>query len=264
MVEDLVMLTQEDLLQLNGLHDTSLSEIKENLDALGLSLRPRSIRSSHWQQILDEKRHQKDVEEIEPTKDSFEILLDTPIKELPLINRAYLVLARNNIHDVGTLVQITDEQLSSFRNVGVTIRDNIVETLAKLNLRLRPNEIAQKDWLVMLKANYAENAQVSELLEPVRKEEEVKKIDFRTIPAEYRENVAANIGDRAMEQTRSENNVYDILISRALRNKDNHNVRADKRPTVKTDYVRPELTYEEKVKFLRDNPEILSDYYEGK
>ena len=85
--------------------------------------------------------------EIQPKKEKEEALnavLNLPIEELDLSGRAYNCLKGAGINYVGQLVQKTDTELLKIRSFGKKSLDEIIEKLAKLNLKLGMTDIKWK------------------------------------------------------------------------------------------------------------------------
>ncbi|RKX60307.1 MAG: DNA-directed RNA polymerase subunit alpha, partial [Thermodesulfobacteriota bacterium] len=71
-------------------------------------------------------------------------LFNTPIEELELSGRAYNCLKGAGINYVGQLVQKTENELLKLRSFGKKSLDEIIEKLAKLDLRLGMKNIEWK------------------------------------------------------------------------------------------------------------------------
>ncbi len=125
-LEDLTLMSEEQLLAGKNFGETSLKEIKDILEMHGLK--------------LGQNVHKKQAEplfrpdELTPEE---RMLHEMTVADLELSVRARKCLARLGINTVGELLSRSGDELLSVRNFGVTSLNEIREKLRERNMRLR-------------------------------------------------------------------------------------------------------------------------------
>ncbi len=121
-IGDLVALSEQDLMKAKNFGDTSLAEIKEQLQRLGLSLGMAPARK----EVRREQEPQIDPQ-----------LLSKPVSELNVSGRVRRCLEKLNIETVGQLIEYTPQQLLAVKNFGTTSLRELQEELARYGLALK-------------------------------------------------------------------------------------------------------------------------------
>lgn len=125
---DLCRFTEQELLGSKNFGETSLDEIKEMLQAKGLSLGQTAGESP--------SREPAAVEDDMFTPDE-QLLMNKPLTFLDLSVRARKCMNRLNITTVGELIRRTQDELLDCKNFGVTSLNEIKGKLAEHGLKLR-------------------------------------------------------------------------------------------------------------------------------
>lgn len=124
---DLTEVSEQELLSGKNFGETSLQEIRDMLDPLGLSIGMNLHQA-----------HQRDLEidnaDLSPQEQA---LLSRPTSDLNLSVRARKCMLRLGIQTIGQLVQRTADELLSSRNFGVTSLNEIRGQLTEMGLKLR-------------------------------------------------------------------------------------------------------------------------------
>ena len=170
-VEDLINLTNEDLSKLRNMGEKSEKEIKNKLDSMGLQLGSKAlldksldINLCDWEKLkkffrYNEKEEKQEIAiAIKKGKTNYYLLnnnlLDEinenntdnirkqliGISELKLSVRANNALKHNNIETLDDLLNLTDEDLSKFKNLGQNTHKEIVDKLDSMGLKLKKEE----------------------------------------------------------------------------------------------------------------------------
>jgi DNA-directed RNA polymerase subunit alpha len=125
-LEDLVRLTEQDLLSGKNFGETSLREIKEMLDAKGLKLGQ-----------LASKEKPRDFGIQESLSPQQQTMVSRPVAELNLSVRARKCMTRLGIVTLGDLIARTPDELLESKNFGVTSLNEVRSKLNDIGLRLR-------------------------------------------------------------------------------------------------------------------------------
>lgn len=125
-INDLLNITESDLLSYKNFGETSLREIKGVLESKGLRLG----------MALEEKRFSSD-ELPDRSTEADQGLLNKPIDDLQLSVRSRKCMQLLNIRTIGELTQRTEAELLGCKNFGVTSLNEIKRILANLGLSLR-------------------------------------------------------------------------------------------------------------------------------
>ena len=124
---DLAKTSEADLLASKNFGETSLVEIREMMDAKGLSLG----------MLAKEAALPEPVYEPEVMTPDEQALLDRPIADLNLSVRARKCMVRLGINTIAELVRRTGDDLLECKNFGVTSLNEVREKLTAKNLKLR-------------------------------------------------------------------------------------------------------------------------------
>jgi DNA-directed RNA polymerase subunit alpha len=124
---DLARTTETDLLNSKNFGETSLVEIREMMDAKGLSLG----------MFAKEALPPEPVYEPEVVTPDEQALLERPISDLALSVRARKCMVRLGITTIAELVRRTGDDLLECKNFGVTSLNEVREKLTGKNLKLR-------------------------------------------------------------------------------------------------------------------------------
>ncbi|HEY2881900.1 MAG TPA: DNA-directed RNA polymerase subunit alpha C-terminal domain-containing protein, partial [Pirellulales bacterium] len=124
---DLARTTEADLLASKNFGETSLVEIREMMEAKGLSLG----------MLAKEVAAPEPVYEPEIMTPDEAALLDRPITDLNLSVRARKCMVRLGINTIGELVRRTGDDLLECKNFGVTSLNEVREKLTLKNIKLR-------------------------------------------------------------------------------------------------------------------------------
>jgi DNA-directed RNA polymerase subunit alpha len=124
---DLARTTETDLLNSKNFGETSLVEIREMMDAKGLSLG----------MFAKEAAPPEPVYEPEVVTPDEQALLDRPIADLQLSVRARKCMVRLGIATIAELVRRTGDDLLECKNFGVTSLNEVREKLTIKGLKLR-------------------------------------------------------------------------------------------------------------------------------
>jgi DNA-directed RNA polymerase subunit alpha len=128
-IDDLLNISEAELLSYKNFGETSLREIKAILDTKGLRL---GMALEEKDSLLGEL----------PSRDAAEYkdddgLLKNPIDDLQLSVRARKCLQKLNIRTIGELTQTTEAELLGVKNFGVTSLNEIKKAISNLGLSLR-------------------------------------------------------------------------------------------------------------------------------
>lgn len=126
-LEDLIRLTEQDLLSGKNFGETSLREIKEMLESKGLKLG----------MMAASKEKTRDFGIQETLSPQQQALLNRPVAELNLSVRARKCMTRLGIATLGELISRTPDELLESKNFGVTSLNEVRSKLNDLGLRLR-------------------------------------------------------------------------------------------------------------------------------
>ena len=125
-LEDLLNISETELLSYKNFGETSLREIKNILEIKGL----------HLGMILEEKQFAPQ-EDFEQETEQNAGLLNKPIDDLRLSVRARKCLQTLNIRTLGDLTRKTEAELLGCKNFGVTSLNEIKKAFGKLGLSFR-------------------------------------------------------------------------------------------------------------------------------
>ncbi len=126
-IDDLLNITEVELLSYKNFGETSLREIKAVLDSKGLRIG----------MALEEKELPLEESAVRDTAEHEEGPLKNSIDDLQLSVRARKCLQRLNIRTIGELTQTTEAELLGARNFGVTSLNEIKKAINNLGLSLR-------------------------------------------------------------------------------------------------------------------------------
>ncbi len=124
---DLAKTTEADLLASKNFGETSLVEIREMMEAKGLSLG----------MLAKEAIAPEPVYEPEIVSPDEQAMLDRPIADLNLSVRARKCMVRLGINTVGELLRRTGDDLLECKNFGVTSLNEVREKLTAKGMKLR-------------------------------------------------------------------------------------------------------------------------------
>jgi DNA-directed RNA polymerase subunit alpha len=124
---DLTRVSEQALLSSKNFGETSLQEIKEMMEARGLSLG----------QFAHEKREAEPPLDLSGMTPDQQQMLDRPISELNLSVRARKCMVRLQLNSIGELIRKTGDDLLECKNFGVTSLTEVREKLTAMNLKLR-------------------------------------------------------------------------------------------------------------------------------
>jgi DNA-directed RNA polymerase subunit alpha len=125
-LEDLLHISEIELLSYKNFGETSLREIKSILEPKGL----------HLGMALEEKQvPSPEVTEYRSSED--EEILNKMADDIQLSVRAHKCLQKLNIRTIGDLTQKTEAELLGCKNFGVTSLNEIKKALTNLSLSLR-------------------------------------------------------------------------------------------------------------------------------
>jgi DNA-directed RNA polymerase subunit alpha len=124
---DLARTTETDLLNSKNFGETSLVEIREMMDAKGLSLG----------MFAKEAAPPEPIYEPEVVTPDEQALLDRPIADLQLSVRARKCMVRLGISTIAELVRRTGDDLLECKNFGVTSLNEVREKLTAKGMKLR-------------------------------------------------------------------------------------------------------------------------------
>jgi DNA-directed RNA polymerase subunit alpha len=125
-INDLLNITESDLLSYKNFGETSLREIKGILESKGM----------HLGMALEEKRFPSD-ELPDRSTEADQGLLNKPVDDLQLSVRSRKCMQHLNIRTIGEVTQRTEAELLGCKNFGVTSLNEIKRVLANLGLSLR-------------------------------------------------------------------------------------------------------------------------------
>ncbi|MBW3539404.1 MAG: tetratricopeptide repeat protein [Planctomycetes bacterium] len=123
---DLTQVTEQDLLGGKNFGETSLQEIREMMEAHGLSVGENLTKTRRIPSFMPQ--------DLSPQEQA---VLTKPIAELALSVRARKCMSRLGLQSVSELVTKTPDELLSTRNFGVTSLNEIRARLGELGLKLR-------------------------------------------------------------------------------------------------------------------------------
>ncbi len=124
---DLAKTSEAELLASKNFGETSLVEIREMMEAKGLSLG----------MLAKEATVPEPVYEPEIVSPDEQALMDRPIADLNLSVRARKCMVRLGINTVGELLRRTGDDLLECKNFGVTSLNEVREKLTAKNMKLR-------------------------------------------------------------------------------------------------------------------------------
>ncbi len=127
---DLTRTTEAALLSSKNFGETSLSEIKEMMQAKGLRL-GMSLEGN------ERTGHDHRVEAPQEVPPEIQALLNKPIGDLNLSVRARKCMSKLNIQTVGDLCKHTGDELLECKNFGVTSLNEVRDKLTSLDLKLK-------------------------------------------------------------------------------------------------------------------------------
>lgn len=136
---------------------------------------------------------------------TFNNLLETTLEEWNLSVRAYNCLKRAGIDTIEDVVQRSELELISIRNLGKRSFNEIMSKLYSLGLDLCPEDFGPKEWLLILKKRF--NVQTTS-------EKEIN-MDINEIPEKYRRTYAIGAGVEASQKIE----YTDRLFTRAIANR---------------------------------------------
>ena len=125
-IDDLLHITEAELLSYKNFGETSLQEIKRILDSKNL----------HLGMALEEKKAATTAEITEKYNGDPEILKKT-VEDMELSVRSRRALSRLGIKNLADLIAKTEAELLGCKNFGVTSLNEIKERLAGYGLNLR-------------------------------------------------------------------------------------------------------------------------------
>ena len=127
-IDDLLNISEQELLSYKNFGETSLREIKAILESKGLRIGV----------VLEEKLLPlAEAPDIGVTEDGDTELLKKSVDDLQLSVRARKCLQKLNVHTLGELTRKTDAELLGCKNFGVTSLNEIKKALGNLGLYLR-------------------------------------------------------------------------------------------------------------------------------
>ena len=127
-IEDLLNITEIELLSYKNFGETSLREIKVILESKGL----------HLGMALEEKQFAAtETFDRSDTEEGNEGLLNKSVDDLQLSVRARKCLQKLNIRTIGELIHRTEAELLGVKNFGVTSLNEIKKAIGNLGLSLR-------------------------------------------------------------------------------------------------------------------------------
>jgi DNA-directed RNA polymerase subunit alpha len=127
---DLTRTTEAALLSSKNFGETSLSEIKDMMQAKGLRL-GMSLEGS------ERGAHDHRIEPPQEVPPEIQALLNKPIGDLNLSVRARKCMSKLNIQTVGDLCKHTGDELLECKNFGVTSLNEVRDKLTSLDLKLK-------------------------------------------------------------------------------------------------------------------------------
>ncbi|HKI21077.1 MAG TPA: DNA-directed RNA polymerase subunit alpha C-terminal domain-containing protein [Isosphaeraceae bacterium] len=127
---DLTRTTEAALLSSKNFGETSLSEIKEMMQAKGLRL-GMSLEGN------ERAGHDHRVEPPQEVPPEIQAMLNKPIGDLNLSVRARKCMSKLNIQTVGDLCKHTGDELLECKNFGVTSLNEVRDKLTSLDLKLK-------------------------------------------------------------------------------------------------------------------------------
>ncbi len=148
-VREITELSEQELKNMRNMGDKTVEEIYEKLQELGVIVRLDNM----------EKEEKADV--------SLELYENLPIDELDLSTRAMNIFSRNNIKTIYQLIQLSEQELNSMRNMGVATMVEVKEKLSKFGLRLR-NKDEEENSEGIIKIEDKQEEGVKEFLETCR------------------------------------------------------------------------------------------------
>ena len=132
---DLVRRTEQELLSFKNFGETSLTEIKELLDAKGLRLGQEFDETVPAEFLLPPEPYEEEEEEKVRQEDL--PVTERSIDELGLSVRSHRCMERLGIETIGELIQHTAEDLLSSKNFGKASLTEVKEKLAHYSLALK-------------------------------------------------------------------------------------------------------------------------------
>jgi DNA-directed RNA polymerase subunit alpha len=127
---DLTRTTEAALLSSKNFGETSLSEIKEMMQAKGLRL-GMSLEGN------ERGAHDHRIEPPQEVPPEVQAMLNKPINDLNLSVRARKCMSKLNIQTVGDLCKHTGDELLECKNFGVTSLNEVRDKLTALDLKLK-------------------------------------------------------------------------------------------------------------------------------
>ena len=136
-VGDIILKTESELMELRNFGRKNLEELVAKLESMGLKLK-------------EEVKKENEVEEVVPkdSKNSQEnktFYLDMPIEEIGLSTRAFKVLIRSGIKNVGDIVELTENQVMNIRSLGTKSFNEIVDKINSMGLKLKEEEVKDNE-----------------------------------------------------------------------------------------------------------------------
>ncbi len=126
-IGDLTRTSESELLSSKNFGETSLVEIRDMLQAKGLSLG----------QFAHEKKNNDPPIDTSHMSPDEQALLERPISDLNLSVRARKCMARLQINSIGELIRKTGDDMLECKNFGVTSLNEVREKLGDLGLKMR-------------------------------------------------------------------------------------------------------------------------------
>jgi len=130
-LNDLLRVTESELLAYKNFGETSLQEIKSILNQKGLRLG----------QMLEDRNNDRPLannsEQDVETENTVDETPEMSVEELELSVRARKCLTRLNINTIGELINRTEEELLGCKNFGLTSLEEIKQRLKERNMTLR-------------------------------------------------------------------------------------------------------------------------------
>jgi DNA-directed RNA polymerase subunit alpha len=126
---DLTRTTEAALLSSKNFGETSLSEIKEMMQAKGLRL-GMALEGS-------ERPHDHRVEPAQEVPPEMQAILSKPIGDLNLSVRARKCMSKLNIQTIGDLMKHTGDELLECKNFGITSLNEVRDKLTGMGLKLK-------------------------------------------------------------------------------------------------------------------------------
>lgn len=155
-IEDLVKLSQDELLDIKSLGAKGFKAIIVKLHSLGLDIRPNNINPDEWIYKLAKinkvnNQYKTKTSEVKEEGDINEStigkLLNTTIEDMGLSTRSYNGLKRVSINTLRDLIKLTRQDLLDIKNLGEKSFNEIIKKVSELGLDMRPDNMSANEWL---------------------------------------------------------------------------------------------------------------------